>query len=251
MSWDEAGAFVWHETDISPEALGREMRAAGFGWVALFLHDGLSVDPVEDDWVRRFREASGIAVGGWGALREHPGEEAALADKLVAQYGLDFYIADAEAEYGYTGPDGPSDERYHRSQVFVSTFRQLRPDLPLGLSSYCRPDQHDLDWQAWASGGAAFLPQAYVNDFGASVAPAECATAGLKYFPADTIHPTIGMYPGVRTSLAAARYARLLAQAGTRGFSVYLAETRMTPEQWHALGQAIATRQIAAPAHDR
>ena len=245
MSWASAGAFVWHETDVSPEALGQEMKAAGFGWVAVFLHNGLSVDPVEGDWVSRFRTASGLAVGGWGALQGHPTQEAALASSLLAHYGLDFYIADAEAPYAYSGPNGPSQVRYGRSRTFLAAFRQLRPGFPLALSSYCRPDQHDLDWRAWADAGAAFLPQAYVNDFGAAFAPAVCARASQGFFPADAVHPTVGMYPGHETSLSAQRYAALLAQAGTVGFSVYLAETRMTPSQWSAFGQAIKSQSIA------
>jgi hypothetical protein len=59
MSWDEAGAFVWHESDVSPEVLGQELRDNGFGWVAVFLHDGLTADPVEDDWIARFRRRAG------------------------------------------------------------------------------------------------------------------------------------------------------------------------------------------------
>ena len=49
MSWATAGAFVWHETDVSPESLGEEFRDNGFGWVAVLVHDGLVEDPVEDD----------------------------------------------------------------------------------------------------------------------------------------------------------------------------------------------------------
>lgn len=245
MSWDSAGAFVWHETDVSPEALGQELRDAGFGWVALFLHDGLSEDPVEADWANRFRHASGLAVGGWGALRDRPAEEAALADRLLARYGLDFYVANPEAEYMYTGPDGPSPERFARSRAFVDAFRRLRPELPAAVSSYCRADRHDLDWAAWREAGFAFLPQAYVNDFGSQATPAACAAGARGFFPADAVHPTVGMYPGVERSLRAAGYARLLASAGTVGFSVYLAETRMTPQEWRALGEAIRTRGIA------
>lgn len=245
MSWRAAGAFVWHETDVSPEELGRQLRAAGFGWVALFLHDGLTEDPVEGDWVARFRRASGLPVGGWGALREQPAEEAALADRLLARYGLDFYIANAEAEYAYSGQEGPSRERFERSRAFVEAFRRLRPDLPAALSSYCRPDRQDLDWSAWNAGGFAFLPQAYVNDFGREAAPAACVAGARGAFPPGSVHPTIGMYPGVTSSLRAGRYARLLAEAATVGFSVYLAETRMTEEEWRALGAAIAARGIA------
>ncbi len=247
MSWATAGAFVWHETDVSPEVLGEELRDNGFGWVAVLVHDGLVEDPVDDDWVARFRRASGLPVGGWGVLRTQPVEEAALADALVGRYGLDFYIADAEADYGYSGDDGPDAERFRRSQGFVAAFRKLRPTLPAGLSSYCRPDEHDIDWGAWSSAGFVFLPQAYVNDFGAAVAPEACVRAARAYFPTTAVHPTIGMYAGVRRSLRAAGYTRLLDRAGTVGFSVYLAETGMTEDQWRDLGDAIEKLGIARP----
>ena len=79
MSWAAAGAFVWHETDVDPELLGRDLLEAGFGWVAVFLHDGTAEDPVEADWVTRFRRVTGLPVGGWGVLRTRPAEEAAFA----------------------------------------------------------------------------------------------------------------------------------------------------------------------------
>jgi hypothetical protein len=245
MSWDQAGAFVWHETDVSPEALGQELRANGFGWVAVFVQDGATEDPVENDWIARFRAASGLAVGGWGALRTEPVREAQLANSLVSRDGLGFYVADAEAEYAYSGAGGPSDERFWRSGRFVSEFRRLQPTLPAAVSSYCRPDQHDLDWGAWSADGFAFLPQAYVNDFGAAASPESCVEGAKPYFPAARVHPTVGMYPGVARSLRAASYARLLGRAGTVGFSVYLAETRMTRDDWRTLGGAIRARGIA------
>jgi hypothetical protein len=113
----------------------------------------------------------------------------------------------------------------------------------LGLD--CRPDQHDIDWHAWSSAGFVFLPQAYVNDFGPAAAPQSCVRAARAFFPATAVHPTIGMYPGISGSLQAGTYARYLERAGTVGFSVYLAETLMTPEEWGALGLAIARRGIA------
>jgi hypothetical protein len=47
------------------------------------------------------------------------------------------------------------------------------------------------------------------------------------------------------SSPAASSYGPLLREAGTTGFSVYLAETRMPPEEWQALGAAIATLRLA------
>lgn len=245
MSWEGAGAFVWHETAIDPQMLGSELRGNGFGWVAVLVHDGLTVDPVEGGWIRRFREASGLPVGGWGVLRGEPDGEATLAHNLVNRYGLDFYIANAEAEYKYSGDSGPSIERFERSQRFASAFRALNPDLPAALSSYCRADREDIDWKAWNSQGFAFLPQAYVNDFGAAVAPAACAEGATGFFPAEEVHPTVGMYRGQDDRVGPERYAPLLAEAHTVGFSVYLAENEIHRRDWRTFGQAISGLGIA------
>lgn len=248
FSWRTAGALVWHETDVEPTLLGRVLREAGFGWVAVFLHDGAAEDPVEADWVYRFRAASGLPVGGWGVLRTEPEREAGLASTLVDRYGLDFYVANPEVEYEFSGVGGPSDERSGRSARFVRAFRTVRPaPFPLGLSSYCRPDRHDIDWATWRQAGAVFLPEAYVNDIGTEGDPAGCVAAAAGVFPRTEIHPTIGVHVGARGTVDVATYVDLLARAGTVGFSVYLAETRMTDTEWLALGRAIAERKIAAP----
>lgn len=246
FSWEAAGAFVWHETDVEPTLLGRVMRESGFGWVVVLLHDGLDEDPVEADWVYRFRLASGMPVGGWGVLRTNPEGEAALADELLTRYGLDFYVANPEVEYTYSGPDGPSGDRSGRSQRFVQAFRAFRPaPFPAAVSSYCRADRHDIDWASWRGAAFAFLPQAYVNDIGPEAAPASCVEGAQGFFPRGAVHPTIGMTPGSLSSLDVATYAALLDDANTIGFSVYLAETRMTDADWHALGAASAERGLA------
>jgi hypothetical protein len=245
MSWTGAGAFVWHETDVAPETLGSQLRANGFLWVAVLIHDGLTVDPVEGNWVRRFRAASGLPVGGWGVLRTEPEEEAELAHRMLDHYSLDFYIANPEAEYKLSNDDGQSGERFERSRRFVDRFRALEPDMPAAVSSYCRADTQDLDWRAWGGSGFAFLPQAYSNDFGSAASPAACVEGAAGFFPSAAVHPTVGMYAGGAEEPSAERYAELLDDAGTVGFSVYLAETRMNEADWHTFGKAIAGLQIA------
>jgi hypothetical protein len=245
MSWMGAGAFVWHESDVAPETLGSQLRANGFLWVAVLIHDGLTLDPVEGDWVQRFRAASGLAVGGWGVLRTEPEEEAGLAHRMLDRYSLDFYIANPEAEYKLSNDDGQSGERFERSRRFVDRFRALEPDTPAAVSSYCRADRQDLDWKAWGSSGFAFLPQAYFNDFGGAASPAACVEGAAGFFPSAAVHPTVGMYAGGAEEPSAERYAGLLDDAGTIGFSVYLAETRMNEADWHTFGKAIAGLQIA------
>ena len=245
MSWDAAGAFVWHETALDPAVLGRELRENGFGWIAVQIHDGMSIDPLQQDWVRRFRAASGLPVGGWGVLRTQPEQEARLADGLVAADRLDFYIANAEAEYKFSNDDGQSGERFGRSERFVREFRALDPTLPAALSSYCRADRQDIDWGAWATAGFAFLPQAYANELGSAATPGACVMSATGFFARGDVHPTIGMYRGHDGRLSPEEYATQLADAHVVGFSVYLADNAMNARDWRALGDAIRALGIA------
>lgn len=246
MSWSNAGAIIVHPGDVDPGSLGRTMRANGFGWAAVLLADGTDIRPLDQHWITTFRDASGLPVGGWSVLRDQPVAEARAAAQLVAQTGLSFFIADAEAEYGYTLGKTTSNVRYARSRQFVAAFRAAEPSLPAAVSSYCRPDQHDLDWAAWAGGGFVFLPQAYVNDLGPHVAPALCVSAAAKFFPRSDVHPTVGSFSGQFGLVAPARNAHLLAQAGTTGFSIYPAEVGLSDQDWQAYGEAIRTMRLAA-----
>jgi hypothetical protein len=250
MSWDTAGAFVWHEEALDPVELGQDLRANGFGWIALMVHDGLTVDPIDYAWAVRFREASGLPLGGWGALRTQPEQEAALAHDLVARYHLDFYIANPELEYKFTDDRDQDAERFDRSSRFVRAFRGLSPTLPAGISSYCRADRQDLDWRTWGAAGFAFLPQAYVNDFGDAASPAACVAGAEGFFSSGSVHPTIGVYGGQRGRPELDTYATLLTDAGTVGFSVYLAENSMRSGDWSVLGRAIRERGIALDPED-
>lgn len=246
MSWDGAGAIISNVGDAGPSELGQTLRAAGFDWVALYLGDPDAASPPDEGWLYRFELASGgLPIGGWSVLGDNPTSDAAAAVQLVQQDHLAFYIADAEATYGYTSGTGESSERFARSQAFVTAFRAAEPNLPAGISSYCRPDQHDLDWSQWANAGFVFLPQAYFNDFGANAAPAACVMGAAKWFPAADVHPTVGSYTGMRGQVAPATWARLLEQAHTTGFSIFPAEVGMTTADWQSYGNAIATLGIA------
>jgi len=240
MSWQAAGGIVVHTDAIDPTLLGQEMRDAGFGWVAVLLPDGQRPVPLSPAWIERFRAASGLPAGGWSVLRDRPVADARLAAQLLAQNGLDFYIADAEQEYGYTEGTQHSSQHFARSKQFVDAFRSAEPSIPAALSSYCRPDQHDLGWAAWAPAGFAFLPQAYVNDVGPAVAPAACVAGAASVFPRSAIHPTVGIWSG---TVPPQDYGQMLAAAGTTGFSLYTAEN--INDTWKAWGQEIHNLRIA------
>jgi len=129
----------------------------------------------------------------------------------------------------------PTARKYSLHRAPVSGVHNIRLRLPDDLSqrpNLCREP-------------AAFLPQAYVNDFGNYVAPAVCVHAASAYFPLSSIHPTVGSYHGQRGWMSPQQYAPLLAAAGTTGFSVYNAETNMSAQSWQAYGQAIRQQGIA------
>ena len=221
MSWSSAGGLIVHPDQIDPVLAADEVRADGFGWIAVQIADGETVLPSPSDWLARFRAASGVPVGGWSVLRDHPEAEAQLAATLLAQDHLDFYIADAEQEYGFTSGTEHSLAHKQRSGEFVAAFRAFEPTMSAALTSYCRPDEHDLDWAAWAAAGFAFLPQAYVDQLGADGTPAVCSTAARQWFPRSSIHPVLGVFPGAIPTPTPAEYAVLLGQAGTTGFSLF------------------------------
>ena len=236
MSWSNAGALIVDVTAANPEWLGRMMRSSGFGWVALPLGGPAPLTAPPPGWAERFEAASGLPVGGWSVLGADPAADAAAVAQVLKSRGLSFYVADAEAAY-----NGQPD----RSQAFVQAFRALEPALPAALSSFC--DAEGLGLGPWAKSGFDFLPQAYVNDFGAAVAPQACVRAAAAWFPRARVHPTVACYGGQQGYVPPTQFAQLLAQAGTRGFSVFPAETLVQPGDWKTYAHAIASLHIAAP----
>jgi hypothetical protein len=239
--WNDAGALIAHPGDVDPAWLGQQMKAAGFGWLAVLVNT-----PPDSGWIARFRAASGLPVGGWSVLGAYPQYDAKIASQQIAKNSLSFYIADAEESYGYTDLGTTSSTRYARSRVFVASFRKLQPSLPAALTSYCRADKHDLDWSAWVNGGFVFMPQAYVNDFGMAAAPRLCTNAAAKWFPKSAVHPVVGSYTGQLGAVPPLVWAQLLHAAGTTGFSIYPAEAGMSAESWQAFGANIGSYQLAA-----
>lgn len=235
MSWSNAGAFVVHMDDVDPTWLGRQLRSAGFGWVAVYMGSSGNASGIDPSWVSRFIQASGLPVGGWSVLVGYPHTDAGFAATQLKRYGLSFYIANAEASY---------QNKAGASASFVQRFRQLEPNMTAGLSSLC--DAAGIGLAPWARAGFAFLPEAYVNDFGQNVSPSQCVRASSAYFPLSAIHPTVGSYHGMKGWVGAQTYTRLLAQAGTTGFSIYNAETNMDAQSWQAYGNAIRSLRIAA-----
>src|SRR5581483_831077 len=138
MSWNNAGAFVWHTHDVDPTWLGQQLRSAGFGWVAIYLGSAGNAEPIDPEWVTRFIMASGLPVGGWTSLVGYPHSDAGFAVTQLKRNGLTFYVANAEASY---------QSKPGASQEFVSRFRQLEPTMTAGLSSLC--DAQGVGLQPW------------------------------------------------------------------------------------------------------
>jgi hypothetical protein len=192
-----AGVLIANPGAVDPRVFGRLMRANGFAWAAVEVHDGglsLNREAFALGWADRLREL-GILVGGWGVLRDDPERDAAAAATAIAEDRLAFYIADAEFSYSAVGGD-PG-----RSSRFVPAFRgRVAPGLPVALSSFGRVDgAYGFDWAAWRAGRFEYLPQSYLVD-GNAFAPARGIAAALSIWPRSMIHPTIGLYGGVTAS---------------------------------------------------
>jgi hypothetical protein len=218
--FDGAGVFVDNPANLpGPWGLVTQLEANHFTWVAFHVNNGLVQHDIPLDWLDVFRE-HGIAVGGWGYEDSKPLIEAVLADLAIRSYGLEFYIADAEAPYEQTKKlDG-----WARSKTFVDVFRSLEPTLPAALTTYgaaTAPWVLPIDFAAWRNAGFDLLPQAYYNQFPMAYRPdMTVAHAQRAGWPLDRVHPVLGVY----RHYAAANYIPLMADLGTRGFSVFLAD---------------------------
>jgi Putative peptidoglycan binding domain len=246
--FEQPGMLVWNAQNL-PGFLPDEMKDAGFGWIALDLHDGLSLVEKTDyrALIADYR-GKGLDVAGWGVLRTQPQEEAGLAVDLCAKYDLHAYIADGELELGYTQQDGPCGPCFERSDIWTSTFRQ-RSDMELALSSYSIFAQHDAHYAVWIQAGALAMPQTYTNEF--TWATPEAGVNGaidLKQpqnppngWPRERVYPTIGNYAVGGVHLPAAEeYAELLRQAQVVSFSIYLGELVQQNELRHYAGVCVA-----------
>jgi hypothetical protein len=241
--WHGAGVFVEVAGDIDPTTLARRLRDNHFRWCAPMIHHGLegrNEAQLAGGWLQPFREA-GIRVGGWGYNQTEPEQEAAFVAGLVGQYGLDFYFANAEAEYEAFKGDAS------RSARFAEAFRARLPSLPAAVSSYGRADMEAIDWPAWRDRGFHFLPQAYFNER-EMWEPGLCVEGAVKAgWPKEMVHPTIGAHgprPPDNRAVPPADYAARLQAAGTVGFSVFMAH-HYGDDEYRQLGEAIVRAGVA------
>ena len=218
--FDGAGVFVDNPENLpGPWALADELQANHFTWVAFHLTNGyeqLGLDPM---WIAVFR-AHGIAVGGWGYADSASEIDAVLADIAIKQYGLDFWITDAESAYEQT----KKIHGWRNSATFTRVFRSLEPTLPAALTTYgaaTAPFVLPIDYAAWRDAGFDLLPQAYYNQFPKQYRPDLTVEHSERAgWPDDRVHPVIGVY----RHYPAANYVPLLEPLPTRGFSVFLAD---------------------------
>jgi hypothetical protein len=287
--WSMAGVLVYDPKTFAPETFGPILAQNHFGWVALQVVDGTTekwpcaAEPCGTDTARGFIEAwrSHVPwVGVWGVNRANADQasvehEAHIVVDLLAGYDaaaayVDFYIADAEAEYEYSKCGGC----VSASDWWSARFRSARPQgtFEAALSSYGRTDLADVYWMSWRDRGFHFLPQTYWNDpnQGAAFAPAVgvdyaqvcpgSRSAGAKAldcagsptdcpcWASETLHPTIGVGWGSPPSDEeyVASLVAATQQYGTLGFSIF--EGQYVPAAsttWATLGQAIAQDGIA------
>jgi hypothetical protein len=284
--WTMAGVFVYDPKTFDPATYGPVLAERGFGWVALQIVDGstekwpCAAEPCGTDTARGWIEAWRAQipwVGAWGVNRANADQASVEAEAQVAldlldaydgaQAYVDFFIADAEAEYEYS----KCGACVNASDWWSARFRSVRAagTFEAAVSSYGRTDLADVYWMSWRDRGFAFLPQTYWNDpnAGAAFAPAlgvdyaevcpgsqSASDKGLDCNGSPTdcpcwdpgaIHPTIGFGWGSNPPTEQ-DYVDSLVQAGSVGFSIF--EGQYIPADsaaWSVFGDAIANQGIA------
>lgn len=252
--FEGGGVFVEFASSY-PVTRSAELVYGHFGWVAVKIHHGTHVLTQNDGalrahWVRDFHRM-GITVCGWGMNEEKPVEEARLVHDLIARYGLDCYIADAENAHmaGDYGGD------LARSPAFVSEFRRLRPSFPAALSSYAAapaPWVLPFMYEPWISGGFEFLPQSYLSITTVYDPEVSMEYAARVGWPKEKVHPTIGIgwSQGLPALNGEQHIGRLVAaaKANAFGYSIFLGETTRRADML-ALGKA-NEEHLLVRAHD-
>ena len=142
-------------------------------------------------------------MAGFGWAVDSPMLEAEAADRLLDYWELDGYILNGEQPIGYSQPGRQCPDCFGYSSKWVERWLKLRPETPLGFSSYGIFANHDIHYVPWIEAGARALPQTYGNEFPWMMPSAGVLGAmdvrqpwnGPPYgWPEDRIHPTFANY---------------------------------------------------------
>jgi len=174
-----------------PDAVASLAERHGLGWLTAQATEGDEL--LSETWLRGMRRATTehglrLAVHGFlGRPKPKPVAEARAMAKAIDVSKADFAIVNAEIQYERSpNPD---------SKDFVREFRRLKPEFRSFFSSFGRPEFHSsLDWQAWADGDFAGMPQAYENLNAEELKPTQCVKDWGRFFPTDTLRPTLGCF---------------------------------------------------------
>ena len=197
--WQRAMAMVVNCDRDGPALadFAQLLRSAGFSAVVVQSTSKMTVQnsvPRIREWLDTF-QAHGFSRGLWSYLGTDPEKEAELAHEQIAQCNARFFVANAEIEYKFTQSEGQDAEAFGRSERFVRRFRELRPTIGLGFSSYGRFDEADIHYASWLNEGRArALPQCYPNEQGPRWEPVPCFLGALdvKQPHNEMRHPRTG-----------------------------------------------------------
>jgi hypothetical protein len=190
------GLWVYHSgdgSDAPPDPVAVATRAArhGIRWLSAQAFDRGAL--LDGDWLAAMRRATSargmrLAVHGYiGRPHPDPEAEADLVSQAIDSARADFAIVDAEDEYE-NAPAGTS-------KRFVAAYRRLRPRFRSYFSSFGRLSLHSgLDWQAWADGAFAGMPQAYQNLNATALRPSLCVKDWASVFSRPDMRPTVGCF---------------------------------------------------------
>lgn len=230
------------------------LKASGITWAAACLHHGFnadgsqnlsSTDAASQAWLAagnaQAYRAAGIKVGGWAWHERVPESEADVADICIKNWGLDFWIANAEQTWKQE-PGGVVNaaERY---------ARRLHPLVPAGypvawspLGAAAGDNVFPYDYKAFTERGWHVLPQAYPQqspEYALSLCLDHSERAGIAK---RLVHCTIANYAPQKAGAfkpSITEWATELGRARARGYlGASLWDQPWTPDEVRTLAAA-------------
>lgn len=240
------GLWIWKVANCEsgdPEKIVQTASAAGCRWISVKIADGAceaNRDPETSvsrlaPLVEGLHEC-GIQVWGWQYVYGADWKgEAAIAQAQLEAYGLDGYIADAEAEYKLPGKEATA-------RRFMEQLRAELPRLPMALCSYRFPRLHpEFPWDAFLDRVDYNMPQVYwesAHDAGVELerSVAEFSARAIRR-PIIPVGPTYRRGRWAPTAADILEFQRTAERLGLAGLSYFSWDEcrRDLPEVWQVI----------------
>lgn len=166
MNLTGKGFFLWNSAeceDGDPERIAALVESGGLSHLIIKVADGDRINNVgqksnQNQIPSIINTIKAHNISTWGcqiSYGSNPEEEAKIAIKCIKELNLDGFVIDAGAEYKHKGGAV-------KASVYMARLRQALPTLPIALSSFKFPTQHQsFPWHAFLDECDLVMPKVF------------------------------------------------------------------------------------------